>query len=103
MRRLMIMLALAQVALPASASTPAAWEQLQRQSERSCIVASRVTRAQVSRMIVFDDATGVVALLVTGRALQPHMKGTKVTNLCLYNRKTRKAAIEEAAGWEVRP
>jgi hypothetical protein len=50
-------------------------------------------------MVVFDDATGVVALLVTGTYRQRHMKGASGTNLCLYNRKTKKAAVEEAKGW----
>jgi hypothetical protein len=27
------------------------------------------------------------------------MKGAKGTNLCLYNRRTGKAAVEEAKGW----
>jgi hypothetical protein len=86
-------------AAPASASTPAAWRELQQQAERSCIAASAFARPRVSNMVVFDDATGVVALLVTGTYRQRHMKGASGTNLCLYNRKTKKAAVEEAKGW----
>jgi hypothetical protein len=53
-------------------------------------------------MIVFDDRTGVVALLVTGTHRSVQMKGATGTNLCLYNRNTRKAAVEEAQGWQSR-
>jgi hypothetical protein len=99
MRRLAVLAAASLLAAPASASTPAAWRQLQQQAERGCIAASGLARPRVSNMIVFDDATGVVALLVSGTYRQRHMKGATGTNLCLYNRKTRKAAVEEAQGW----
>jgi hypothetical protein len=53
-------------------------------------------------MIVFDDAAGVVALLVTGTYQQRHMRGATGTNLCLYNRRTKTSAVEEAKGWSER-
>ncbi len=87
------------IAAPAAASTPAAWLQLQRQAERSCIVASGLERPRISSMIVFDDKTGMVALLVTGTYPQRQMKGATGTSLCLYDRKTKRAAVEEARGW----
>ncbi len=99
MRRLLIPAAAALLAAPASGSTPEAWKQMQRQAERACIKASALARPRVSNMIVFDDATGVAALLVTGTYPQAHMKGAAGTNLCLYNRRTKKAAVEEARGW----
>jgi hypothetical protein len=102
MRRLFILVTSFALAAPAAASTPQAWRQLQREAERSCIEASAFGRPRVSNMIVFDDAAGVVAILVTGTYRQPHMKGASGTNLCLYNRKTRKAAVEEAKGWQER-
>jgi hypothetical protein len=53
-------------------------------------------------MIIFDDVTGVVALLVSGTFRQWRMRGASGTNLCLYNRKTGTVAVEEAAGWGVK-
>jgi hypothetical protein len=50
-------------------------------------------------MIVFNDVTGVVALVVTGTFRSRHMRGATGTNLCLYNRRTNTAAVEEAVGW----
>jgi hypothetical protein len=89
--------------MPATASTPQAWKQMQRQAERGCIAASAFARPRVSNMIVFDDATGVVALLVTGTHRQAYMKGAVGTNLCLYDRRTKKAAVQEAKDWRERP
>ncbi len=100
MRRLLIPAAAALLAAPASASTPEAWKLMQRQAERACLKASALARPRVSNMVVFDDATGVAAMLVTGTYPQAHMKGAIGTHLCLYNRKAKKAAIEEAQGWK---
>lgn len=99
MRVYLILVSLGLLASPAGASTPAAWAALQRQAERSCIAASAFGRPRVSSTIVFDDESGMVALLVTGVHRQPHMKGASGTNLCLYNRRTKKAAVQEAKGW----
>lgn len=99
MRRLSVLLCLSLLPAPVAASTPAAGLQLQRQAERSCVAASGFNRPRVSNMVVFDDSTGLVAILVSGAYRQPHIKGAAGTNLCLYNRKTRKAVVEEAKGW----
>ena len=101
MRRFLIPAAAAGLlAAPASASTPEAWKQMQRQAERACAKASALARPRVSNMIVFDDAAGVVAMLVTGTYPQARMKGAAGTNLCLYNRRTKKTSAEEARGWK---
>ena len=95
--------AAALLAAPVSASSPAAWQRLQQQAERSCILASAFVRPRVSNMIVFDDASAIVALLVTGSERGRGANGSSVTKLCLYNRATRKVAVEEARGWGERP
>jgi hypothetical protein len=87
---------------PVLASSPDAWAQLKKQAERSCVIASGFRRPRVSGAIIFDDAVGVVAMLVTGTHEQAHLKGATGTNLCLYDRRTRKAAVEEAKGWSHR-
>ena len=96
--------AAALLAAPVSASSPAAWQRLQQQVERSCILASALARPRVSNMIVFDDAIGLVALLVTGaqRGRGAKIAGS-VTKLCLFNRITKTVAVEEARGWGERP
>jgi hypothetical protein len=99
MHKPLILGAAAMLAAPASASPPEEWRQLQQRAERSCIAASNFRQPRVSKMIVFDDVTGVVALLVTGTFRSRHMRGATGTNLCLYNRRTNTAAVEEAVGW----
>ena len=102
MRRLTLLALLPILASPATGSSTAAWAQLQRQAERSCVERSGFIRPRVSNMIVFDDSTGVVAILVTGIFRQRSMSGASGTNLCLYNRRTKKAVVEEAKGWAER-
>lgn len=103
MKGLLTVAALALAAGSATASTPAAWAELERRVERSCIQASGVLQPRVSNMIVFDDRSGAVALLVTGRLPQRQAKGASTTKLCLYDRKTKRVALEEARGWGERP
>lgn len=95
--------ALALAAGSAAASTPAAWADLQRRVERSCIQASGLLQPRVSSMIVFDDRSGAVALLVTGRFPERQARGATGTKLCLYDRKTKRVVLEEAEGWGDRP
>lgn len=102
MRPLIAALGLALLTAPATASTPAAWRQLEREAKLSCTKASSFARPTVSNMIIFEDATGMVAFLVSGKHREAHMKGAIGTNLCLYNRQTKKAAVEEAVGWSAR-
>jgi hypothetical protein len=88
---------------PVLASSPGAWAELKKQAERSCIAASGLRRARVSSAIIFDDTMGALAMLVTGTYTQGRLKGATGTSLCLYDRRTRKVAVEEAKGWSHRP
>lgn len=99
MRHLLVGIVLITCSLPVHGSTPTAWSKLERDAKRSCIAASNFRQPRASEMIVFSDAVGQVALLVTGIYRQPHMKGVRGTNLCLYNRRTRASAVEEAMTW----
>ncbi len=98
MRHLMIFGAIL-LCSPAEASSPAAWKQLRKQAERGCIAAAGFRRPRVSSPILFDDSVGSVALLVTGIYPQARLKGAHGTVLCLFNRRTKKVAVEEAKGW----
>ena len=103
MHRLITLAILLSVSQPVLASSPDAWAQLRKQAERSCLAASGFRRPRVSRPIIFDDSVGVVAMLVAGDFKQTRLQGATGTNLCLYNRRTRRAAVEEAKGWSERP
>lgn len=104
MYRSLIALSAILCALPAAASTPAAWAKLDREVKRSCVAASEFRRPRVSDIILFNDTVGQVALIVSGIYRQPQMKGARGTSLCLYDRQTREAVVEEITGWpDLRP
>jgi hypothetical protein len=46
-------------------------------------------------LVLFDDAVGYDALVVSGTYPQPHMKNQPGKMLCLFNKKTRKASVSE--------
>ena len=99
MRTLILTGMLAMLASPALASSPDAWAQLYRQAGQRCVAASRLKNAQASKPIVFSDASGQLAMLVTGTFPQRHMKGASGTSLCLYDRRSKTAQVEEAGNW----
>ena len=99
MRHLISLAVLFALHSPASASTPAAWAALEREAKRSCLAASELRRPHVSRAVIFDDTVGKLVLVITGTYAEPRLRGVRGTNLCLYDRRTRKAAVEEAKGW----
>ena len=81
----------------ATASSPAAWSAHDREVAQSCTSASGLKNARASgEAMVFDDSTGMTALLVTGRYPQPHMKNRSGSVLCLFDRKKREATVTPA-------
>lgn len=83
------------------ASNRDAWEAVDRASAAACIAAAGLQRPTVSAPVRFGDASGVDARLVSGTWPQPHMKGREGTLLCLYDRRSKRAEVQEAAGWRV--
>jgi hypothetical protein len=102
MQKALIFVTAALAGTNAAASTPQAWKELQRRAERSCIAASDLASPRASNMVVFDDQTGMVAFLISGTHRQSYMKGATGTDLCLYDRRRKKASVEEAKGWKER-
>lgn len=99
----LVALGLAAIAAPAMASSNAAWKQLETEATRACVKASAFRRPRVSNLVIFEDRVGQVAMLVTGIFPQIHMKGASGTNLCLFDRRTKRAVVEEAKGWRSHP
>ncbi|WP_426166832.1 hypothetical protein [Sandarakinorhabdus sp. DWP1-3-1] len=90
------------LAAPASASTDAAMARGMAQAGRACLKASELKNAAiVGEPILFSDATGKTAILVTGRWRPAHMRNARATMLCLYDRSTRRAETQEALRWTV--
>ena len=97
---LLATVALGIAATTAPTSSPAAWAQLDKDAAAACAKASDLKDAVVHPASVrFDDTVGLDARLVTGAWKPAHMKGAKTVMLCLYDRKTRRASVQEAAEW----
>lgn len=90
------------VAMPASASTPAAYAAAARAAAAACQAASDLRNPVARPAVSFSDASGVDAMLVTGKWRPAHMHGAAAAMLCLYDRRTKHAEAVEAAGWRVR-
>lgn len=79
------------------AASPQAYAELDRQSAAACITASGLRQASVGPPVRFSDAVGIDARTVSGVYTQPHMRAARGTMLCLYNRRTRRAEVQESA------
>lgn len=92
----LLLVALAACATHASASTPEAWSALDKAMIDSCLKASQLKNAKpAGASAMFDDSVGYSALLLKGRYPQPHMKNQVGTELCLYQRQSKKATVTE--------
>lgn len=84
----------------ATASSPGAWTAVEREAARACAAASGLRDPVVADSTVrFDDTLGVDARLVRGTWPQPHMKGAQALMLCLYDRRARRAQVQDAEPW----
>lgn len=84
----------------AGASSPDAWAALERDASRACAAASGLRNPVVTGTTIrFDDTLGVDARLVSGTWPQPHMKGAQALMLCLYDRRARRAQVQDAEAW----
>lgn len=90
-----LVIALAAFVGQAYASSTDAWQALGKAVVDSCIKASQLKSVKPSGKAGFDDHVGYEALMLEGRYPQPHMKNQPGTELCLYNRHSKKAAVTE--------
>jgi heat shock protein HslJ len=81
--------------VPANASTPRAYAALDRQTHRTCIEVSGLRDATATTISRFSDQFGIDAINVTGIYPQAHMYGAAGNMMCLYNRITGKAEVQE--------
>lgn len=87
--------ALCAAAVPAAASTPAAWEQMNRRVERACLAASGLLQPR----IIEDKASFSDRLPIELRVVEGYNRQSVVdVKLCAYDRRTRRVAITEGVG-----
>ncbi|WP_426141128.1 hypothetical protein [Pseudomonas sp. DWP3-1-2] len=79
----------------ANASSTDAWKALDKTVVDSCIKASQLKSVKPLGKAGFDDSVGYEAMMLEGRYPQPHMKNQPGTELCLYNRHSKKATVTE--------
>ena len=87
------------VAAMSSASTPEAWKSFDEEVIKACLGASQLSQARpAGARVDFDDQLGYSALLISGRYPQPHLHGHPGRELCLFDRRTRRAVVSSADG-----
>lgn len=96
MNRLAIVAAaVAGLATAASASTPQAWAQMNRQVDRACLAAAGLARANVvADKASFNDRVPIELRIVEGYNRQSVVD----VKLCAYDRRTRRAAVTDGVG-----
>ena len=93
-----ILLTAALIAAPAAAATHHARTHADTGAASACAAASELQGAKVSRDVMrFSDAAGVDARVVTGTYKPRHMRGREAQMLCLFNRKSHHAEVQELA------
>lgn len=96
LRALTMATVLGAAAAPATASTPAAWEQMHVRANRACVAMSGLARPQLlASRITYSDAIGVEARLIRGA----DNRGRAKRLICLYNRRSGRAEVREAPLW----
>jgi heat shock protein HslJ len=81
----------------AGASTPQSLAALDRASAAACLAAADLVGARVGPPMRFSDRTRTDARVVTGRWRPAHLNGAEARMLCLYDRRTRRAEVQELA------
>lgn len=85
------------LAAQAHASSDQAWKEHDARLLSACKAVSGLQDVHpAGQPVLFDDRLGLTALMLEGRYPQPHMKDQRGRELCLFERKSRKAHIAEA-------
>ena len=91
-----LLITLAAITTHANASTSEAWNAMDKAMIDSCLKASQLKNTKpAGSPAMFDDSVGYSALLLKGHYPQPHMKNLAGTELCLYQRQSKKATVTE--------
>lgn len=93
--KLALACALAGGSTAALASTPQAWQQLDRRVNRACLQAAGLQKAR----IIEDKASFSDTVPIELRVVEGYNRESVVdVKLCAYNRRTQRAAITDGAG-----
>lgn len=80
----------------ATASTPAAWNQMNRKVNRNCVAMSGLAHpVLLAKKISFSDTIGTEVRMIRGTDKQGRTKRL----LCAYNRSTSRTEVQDADAW----
>jgi hypothetical protein len=97
MIRALIVFTVAITAFNAAASSEAAWASGDKALQAACLKASALKGAKAAGNIIhYGDDVGYSALLISGHYPQAFMHNQPGKELCLYQRATKKAVIQDA-------
>lgn len=82
----------------AHASSSTAWHQFDASVTKACVAASKIRNYRASTIVGFDDRVGMVAMLISDRT-----RGSSLSRLCLYDKRTKRAYVDEAEMWSAPP
>ena len=95
MKKIIMMAALLS-ASAATASTPAAWNQMNTRVNRACVAMSGLSRpVLLAKKISFSDAIGTEVRMIRGT----DKKGNTKRLLCAYNRSTGRTEVQDGDVW----
>lgn len=86
------------LAAPATASSDKAWAEFNARVTKACVTASGIRGGRPSAIVGFDDRVSKVAMLVSDRT-----RGSARSKLCLYDKRARKAYVDDAEMWSAPP
>ena len=90
------LIAIGLLASSASASTPAAWDQMNTKVARACVAMSGLSRpVLLARKISFSDAIGTEVRMIRGFDRRGRMQRL----LCAYNRAPGRTEVQPADVW----
>jgi hypothetical protein len=93
---LLLFIGLTTLASQAMASSEQAWSDFDKAVIDSCVKASQLKNSKpAGTAAMFDDGVGYTALLLKGTYPQAFMKNKTGTELCLYQRQSKKAVVTE--------
>ena len=84
---------------PTQASSPAAWSAYDAKVRAACRAASRLTQMRVRGERLDLPGPGLSLLVLEGRYPQPHMQGKQGLEICVFEKSSGKASVEEADRW----
>lgn len=77
----------------AHASSPDAWADLRKRSDKACIAKSQLKAARITGYV--DTFETVTVSTIEGTWPQKHMKGAKAKFACVFDKRTGKAEAQE--------